>query len=225
MSKKHYFNHKTSTRGENRELYYTKHEDIRKIIQYLVEKIPALLDYEWVDPCAGDGRWEEVAKDFGIKIHSYDIEPQADFVEKRDFLQTCWDDLERDLDKPIFFIGNPPFSKLKEFVEYAIKYVDFCYFLGGPQIITGSLGPKVLVLHRFEGYEGNQKDKRTKLVFTDSNGNDVKIWTVGALFGRHKIKEFDVVEKSIPPITFKIYPGKYVVEDFRVRKIKKDETK
>ncbi len=220
MSKKHYFEHKTSTRGENRELYYTKKEDIRRIICDLLEKIPALRDYKWVDPCAGDGRWEEVAREFNVKIHSYDIEPQADFVEKLDFLGSYWNDKT-----PLFFIGNPPFSKLKDFMIHSLCYADFCYFLGSPQVMTNTLGPNVLILHRFEGYEGDQKDKRTKLIFTDTNGNDVKVWTAGALFGRYKINNrylFDRVSKCLPSFTFKVYPGKHVVEDFRVRVIKKD---
>lgn len=226
MSKRHYFKHQTSTRGENRELYYTKPEDIYKIIQDLVEKIPRLLDYQWIDPCAGDGRWARVAEEFGIKIKSYDIYPAADFVEKADFLNYNWSELEQNSEKPLFFIGNPPFSKLKDFVTQALSYVDFCYFLGGPQILTGSLSDKVLILHRFEGYEGNQKDRRSKLVFTDSNGNDVKVWASGALMGKSFIDgphRFVIVNKGIPEQTFKIYPHKYAVEDFRVRVIKKDE--
>lgn len=223
MSKKHYFNHQTSTRGENRELYYTKPEDIRKIIRDLVEHIPQLLKYQWVDPCAGDGRWAKVAEEFGIKMKSYDINPQADFVEKADFLNHNWDALEKDSEKPFFFIGNPPFSRLKEFVLQALIHEDFCYFLGGPLQLTRTLSPNVLILHRFEGYEGNQKDRRTKLVFTDSNGKDVKVWAAGALMGRFFIDEahyFDIIPDGIPDKTFKIYPHKYVVEDFRVRVIK-----
>lgn len=223
MSKKHYFNHKTSTRGENRELYYTKHEDIRKIIQYLVEKIPALLDYEWVDPCAGDGRWTEVAAEFGIKVSSFDIEPEADFVEKADFFEKDWEEFEANCIKPIFFIGNPPFSKVKKFVEHALKKADFCYFLGGPQVITNTLGDKVLILHRFEGYEGNQKDRRSKLRFIDSNGQEVKVWTVGALFGKAPthLDKFMCIPQSTE-FTFKISPHKNIIEDYRVITIKKN---
>lgn len=223
MSKKHYFNHQTLNRS-SREYYITHKEDIRKIISWLLEKIPRLRDYEWIDPCAGDGRWAEVAKEFGVNVSSYDIEPQSDFVIQKDFLQTDWSEVERDLAKPIFFIGNPPFSKVKKFVEHALKYVDFCYFLGGPLLITNTLGNKVLILHRFEGYEGNQKDRRTKLRFIDSNGEEVKVWTVGALFGKSSgsLEKFHIIPQSTI-FTFKIYPHKNVIEDYRVQVIKRVE--
>lgn len=223
MSKKHYFNHLTETCSP-REYYIANKDDIRKIISWLLEKIPNLTSYQWVDPCAGDGRWQEVAKEFGVDVSSYDIEPEADFVEKADFFEKDWEEFEANSVKPIFFIGNPPFSKLKKFVEYALKKADFCYFLGGPQVITNTLGDKVLILHRFEGYEGNQKDRRTKLRFTDSNGYEVKVWTVGALFGKAPthLDKFMCIPQSTE-FTFKIYPHKNIIEDYRVMVIKKEQ--
>lgn len=223
MSKKHYFNHQTLNRS-SREYYITDKKDIRKIIFWLLKKIPALCDYIWIDPCAGDGRWEEVAQEFGIKVYSYDIEPQSDFVEKADFFSKNWQEVEYNNVKPLFFIGNPPFSKVKKFVEHALKYADFCYFLGGPLLITNTLGNKVLILHRFEGYEGNQKDRRTKLRFIDSNGEEIKVWTVGALFGKSSgsLEKFHNIPQSTI-FTFKIYPHKNVIEDYRVRVIKRVE--
>lgn len=166
----------TGTRGNNRELYKTPAGIIEKIVDNIIEKRPDLKSKLWIDPCAADGRWEEVIKSRGIRCKSFDIEPLVDNVEYCDFYE-----MEK-FDEEIFIIGNPPFSELKKFVNKALELTNECYFLGGSQLITGGLSDKVSLLHRFEGSEGNQKDLRSKITFIDTNDKKVIVWCCGAIF-------------------------------------------
>lgn len=168
----------TEKRGCNRELYKTPLYIIERIVDSIIEYYPQLKDVLWIDPCAGDGRWEEVIKSRGIRCKSYDIEPLVDSVTQLDFYEM------KPFDESVFIIGNPPFSHLKKFVEKALSISDKCYFLGGSQLITGGLSSRVEFLHRFEGAEGNQKDIRSKIIFEDSNGKNVVIWCCGAIFSK-----------------------------------------
>jgi hypothetical protein len=170
-----FFKRETNSRGFGRELYKTPLDTIHKIVSSLLQYKPELKNKLWIDPCAGDGRWEQVIKQYGIDCKSFDIEPLNDTVLKQDFYD--YNTLE-----DVFIIGNPPFSELTKFVEKSLSIADTCYFLGGSQIITGKLSCKTELIHRFEGYEGNQKDKRSKLIFEDTNNKDVIIWCCGALF-------------------------------------------
>ena len=177
-----FFKHKTCYRGDGREFYKTPSGLIYAIVDNLLTNFPYLKNYDWVDPCAGDGIWERVIAKFGIKCQSYDIHPLSSSIIKQDFLNTN--------DKNKFYIGNPPFSFVKRFVEHALKNDNICYFLGGSQLITGSLSNKVKFLHRFEGFEGNQKDKRSKAIFKDTFGENILIWCCGGLFENKNYHKF-----------------------------------
>ena len=174
----------TKERGCQRELYKTPVESIEKIVTSILEKRPDLANKLWIDPCAGDGRWEDVIKSKGIRCRSFDIEPLCESVVKCNFYEMS------DFDEEVFIIGNPPFSELKKFVNKALTIADDCYFLGGSQMITGSLSDKISLLHRFEGAEGNQKDKRSKIIFEDTNGKHVVVWCCGALFDAKEHDKF-----------------------------------
>ena len=170
-----FFKRETNKRGLGRELYKTPINIIHKIVESIITERPELKNRVWIDPCAGDGRWGDVIKDYGIICKSFDIEPLNDKVEKQNFYDYGGDN-------DIFIIGNPPFSELSKFIDKALSITDCCYFLGGSQIITGKLSSQVSLLHRFEGFEGNQKDKRSKIIFEDTNGKSIPIWCCGALF-------------------------------------------
>lgn len=178
-----FFKRKTDERGFGRELYQTPINVIEKIVSNIIKNKPELKNKLWIDPCAADGRWEKIIKQFGIKCKSFDIEPLNDTVEKQNFYNYV-------PDEDVFIIGNPPFSELQKFVDKALSITDSCYFLGGSQIITGKLSNKVSLLHRFEGVEGNQKDKRSKINFIDTNGKNVYVWCCGALFNRELNNNF-----------------------------------
>ena len=173
-----FLTHKTETRGEGRELYKTPPETIRKIVLDILEYDPSLKNKLWIDPCAADGIWEKSTKDLGIKWKSFDICPLDDIVIKQDFYEML-------PQENIFIIGNPPFKQLKKFIKKSFELTDKCYFLGGSAGITGSLAPKVEILHRFENYDGKQKDKRSKLCFTTTNDEYFPIWCCGAIFNKN----------------------------------------
>lgn len=173
---KSFFQRNTDNRGFGRELYQTPYPIIEKIVSSIIEQRPSLKNKKWIDPCAGDGRWQEVIEKHGIVCESYDLEPLTENVRQQDFLTSSF------TEDNLFFIGNPPFSLLKQFVNKSLEMADSCYYLGGSQIITGTLSNKVDLLHRFEGCEGNQKDKRSKISFNDTLNQDVYVWCCGAIF-------------------------------------------
>ena len=177
----------TGSRGDGRELYKTPEWLVEGIVDSLIERRPDLKGMTWIDPCAGDGRWGKVISERGIKCLSYDLHPLEDWIEERDFLASDFSGVSNP-----FFIGNPPFSLLRQFVEKSLEFADCCYFLGGGRIITGTLGERVSLLHRFEGAEGNQKDRRSKAWFMDTNGNEVVVWCCGALFDSKTHKPFHI---------------------------------
>ena len=186
-------------RGDGRELYKTPVGLIRKIVADLLDFDKTLLNFDWVDPCAGDGRWESVISEFGIPCKSYDISPLSENVSKRDFLQ------KEPLEGNIFYIGNPPFSIISDFVYESLSQGRSCYFLGGSQILTGGLSKYARMIHRFEGFEGNQTDRRSKAIFEDTLGNDILVWCCGGLFDterkmglrRHKSQKENSFRTSI----------------------------
>jgi len=127
-------------RGRNRELYFTKIEDIRMIIKLLLEKEPKLKKLKWHDPFAADGRWSKVAKEFGIDCYSSDIKPLNKDVHKLDAFHI--------IPQPdTLYIGNPPFSLAKKFVKH-FKYK--CAFI--MQSSCFSLGLKHLWFFNKRGY-------------------------------------------------------------------------
>lgn len=208
-----FFKRNTSKRGDGRELYYTPIQTIEKIIYNLVTNKPKLKNKLWIDPCAGDGRWGKVASNFGVVCESYDINPLSPNVKKLDFFKS-------NFDKDCFILGNPPFSQVKEFINKALSMVDTCYFLGGSGRLTGQLSEHIELLHRFEGYEGNQKDLRSKSIFIDTLGEEVLVWTVGGLFTHNIFNKFTKVKEKING-SFAVGIWSYCISDERVKIINK----
>ena len=214
-----FFKHrKTHLRGEGRELYKTPIFLIDKIIYFLITYKPELKNYYWIDPCAGDGRWQKIWEQYNIKGKSFDIEPLSDIVIKKDFYDLKTSDIPTE--KSLFFIGNPPFKQVKNFVEKSLSLCDMSYFLGGSGILTGKLSNKVELLHRFEGWEGNQKDKRSKMLFEDSNNRQVLVWCCGALFTNSYHPKF-IKYKEIKENTFSAGIGNFILNDNRIITFKK----
>jgi hypothetical protein len=77
---------KTEQRGFNRELYVTPISIIEQIVDSILGVYLKLKDFTWVDPCTGDGRWEQVIKAKGINCLSYNIQPLLGTVKQWDFL-------------------------------------------------------------------------------------------------------------------------------------------
>lgn len=198
---KTFFNRKTNTRGCGRELYKTPRFLIRTIINDLLFRFPYLKKEIWIDPCAGDGRWEQEIYniDSSIKVISLDIEPlQTKSVIQQDFFKFSKERLEKIINERnwqnngiYFFIGNPPFSKVKQFIEYTInKFNSHGFYLGGSAILTGKLSKYAEYIYRFDGAEGKQKDMRSKALFEDTNGKIIPIWCCGIMFNNKCNFEF-----------------------------------
>ena len=211
---KTFFKRNTKNRGEGRELYQTPIDIIDKVVSSLITEKPFLKDRLWVDPCAADGRWQEVIEKYGVRCISFDIKPLNDKVFQGDFYTTPYQKTNK-----YFFIGNPPYSMLKDFINISLDITDYCYFFGGSQIITGGLSNKVELLHRFEGFEGNQKDKRSKAIFLDTNNKNILIWSCGALFTNKEMPKFEQID-SLEDNSFRVSVKKYCKEDDRVKIIK-----
>lgn len=209
-----FFKRNTDKRGEGRELYFTQISDIEKIIKSLLVYKPELKNKLWIDPCAADGRWQKVANNFNINCESYDIVPLNNSVKQLNFFDS-------NFDNNCFIIGNPPFSMAKKFIEKALSMTNMCYFLGGSGLLTGKLSNKVELLHRFEGYEGNQKDLRSKLFFIDTLGKQMGTFTAGALFSNNNnFSNFNRVPTKIQN-SFCVGMKSFCIEDKRVFVIKK----
>lgn len=162
-------------RDTSTELYKTEVSVINDIVKNILFLYPKLKDKIWVDPFADVGQWGSVFSLYDIKHFSYDIRKteNANVVQK--------DFFELELNENMFVIGNPPFKLTKKIADKLIKNKSDFFLLGGSSIWTNTLSKHVNKLFVFEGFEGNQKDKRTKLKFLDSNNNKVMIWCVGAL--------------------------------------------
>lgn len=186
----------------------TPYSVIEKIVADLIEYKPCLKCMKWVDPCAGDGRWEEVIKSYDIAVESYDLKPLKPEIRQNDFL-----DNKANLDY-CFIIGNPPYSKINQFVKESFKHTNLCYFLGGSARLSGVISSKVEMLNVFLGYEGKQKDRRSKIKFDDTLGEEVLVWSCGALFSKDeefsKFKDGDYYRVSI---------NKRIARDRRIREI------
>ncbi len=208
----------TSNRGDGRELYQTPLPLIESIVDSVLERCPELREKTWIDPCAGDGRWGRIIRECGLDCIEYDLHPIGEGIAQQDFLQSNF------TDGNLFFIGNPPFTLVRQFVEKSLEFAESCYFLGGSRIITGSLGTKVAMLHRFEGYEGNQKDRRSKAWFQDTHGKDVIIWTCGAIFDRNMHSSFHI-NAEMSDNSFSTGVHCFCEEDERVVALKKRSNK
>ena len=150
--------------GQNRELYLTQIEDIRIIIKLLLEKEPKLKKLKWHDPFAADGRWADVAKEFGIDCYSSDIFPLNDSV----FKLNAFDIIPN---KETLYIGNPPFSLAKKIVNH-FKYK--CAFIMGSSCF--SLGLKHLWSFKPKLKFKTNEDLRIVpcfFVYFDENRNDI----------------------------------------------------
>ena len=212
-----FFNFKTKQRGFGRELYYTPIDIIYKIVDNLLFNYPQLKTLKWIDPCAADGRWADVVQKFGIECLSFDLVPLRQDVAQKDFLNDDYIQF-----KNYFFIGNPPYKLLEKFVQKALSLSNYCYFLGGGNKICKKLSNNLILLHRFEGYEGNQKDLRSKCKFIDTMNKEILTWTCGGLFCNYNANPL-IIDNIKNNNNFAIGIGNFCKFDERIKVIKKNE--
>lgn len=81
---------------------------------------------------------------------------------------------------------------------------------------------EVVLFHRFEGYEENQKDMRSKALFLDTNDENVIIWCAGALFDRNLHKPFHI-SSEMTENSFAIGVHCFCEEDERIVALRRNE--
>lgn len=102
--------------------YYTPDWVARKCIAIANEVIGADNITEYFEPSAGKGVFVNELRGFGKPIEAVDIEPEADGIEKQDFLR-----MQLPYRKGRLFIGNPPFGARNVLL---IKFCKKCFRCG-----------------------------------------------------------------------------------------------
>ncbi len=102
--------------------FYTKPEIVDVCLEILKNSVCFENDY-FVEPSAGDGRFYNKLPNNKI---GYDIEPEGEFIIKKDWFEVV-------IDKPCVIVGNPPFgtrNKLtNDFIKHAAKYAKCIAFI------------------------------------------------------------------------------------------------
>jgi hypothetical protein len=114
-------------RTNTKDQYYTISTISRQCVQDILDLVPSVSEYQWIEPSAGNGSFLK-ALPSGIRAIGIDLDPKMDGVLKGDFL--TWEPTSEA--KRIFF-GNPPFGKqgslAKSFIQHAAKYANIIAFI------------------------------------------------------------------------------------------------
>jgi hypothetical protein len=114
-------------RTNTKDQYYTKSSVAIACIQDILKLLPLSVDYEWIEPSAGNGSFLK-ALPAHIQKLGIDLDPKMDGVLKHDFL--TWEPASET--KRVFF-GNPPFGKqaslAKSFIQHSAKYAEVIAFI------------------------------------------------------------------------------------------------
>jgi hypothetical protein len=114
-------------RTNTKDQYYTKSTIAKDCIDSILAKCPEALQYQWIEPSAGNGSFLK-ALPVSIRPIGIDLDPKMDGVLKRDFL--TWEPVSEA--KRVFF-GNPPFGKqgslAKSFIQHSAKYAELIAFI------------------------------------------------------------------------------------------------
>lgn len=113
--------------GNELDKFYTDHLIVERCVELIK---PYIKDVEIiVEPSAGNGSFVNIlSKEIDREIQAYDIEPDADYIIKQDYLE-----LELDIYKgrSVAVIGNPPFgSRNSMSVKFFKKSIKFANVIG-----------------------------------------------------------------------------------------------
>ena len=107
--------------------FYTNKVISKRCVDFVIEKIPKVSRYTWVEPSAGSGSFIEALKPCHTRI-AMDIEPKSSDIEGRDFL--TW---EPTVFGDVVVFGNPPFGKqsslAKAFIRKSCTFADVIAFI------------------------------------------------------------------------------------------------
>ena len=110
----------TGLKRNHREKFYTKKTVAEKCVFFLQRQNIVNEDDILIEPSAGAGIFIPFMNTLSNNCFYYDIEPENNQITKKDFLEL---DFKNDTNKPIHFIGNPPFGRQS---SLARKFIRKC---------------------------------------------------------------------------------------------------
>ncbi len=114
-------------RNNTKDQYYTKQTIATQCVKTILEKVPEVASYQWIEPSAGNGVFLNCLPATIDKL-GIDIDPKSPGILKGDFLQ--WQPIT---EKPRIFFGNPPFgsqsSLAKKFIHHAASHGSVIAFI------------------------------------------------------------------------------------------------
>jgi len=114
-------------RKNNMDQYYTKGSISKECVDIIISKFPEALQYQWIEPSAGNGSFLKVLPS-SIQRIGIDLDPKMEGIIKADFLS--WQ--PQNQLKHVFF-GNPPFGKqgslAKSFIQHASQFAEIIAFI------------------------------------------------------------------------------------------------
>ena len=182
-------------RTNDKDQFYTKVDIAKKCISTILEIVPYINEYIWIEPSAGNGAFFNNIPNF--KKIGIDIEPKAKDILKEDFLK--WGGMEIPKESKIIIFGNPPFGRqsslAKAFIKKSCKIADIVAFILPRSFVKPSMNnsfdKKFHLIHSIElekgSFEINGKTHHVPCVF--------QIW--------EKKNECRIIPNKILPIGFK----------------------
>ena len=115
-------------RTSSKEQFYTKTHVATLCIERILTRFPAMCDYVWVEPSAGNGAFLDQFPSSAEKI-GLDIDPRASDIQQQDYL--TW--TPHTYQKPVIVCGNPPFGRqsslAKAFILKSCAYASVIAFI------------------------------------------------------------------------------------------------
>ena len=106
--------------------YYTKDTTVNLCIELIKQHITINDNDLIIEPSAGNGSFIEEIKTISSNYLFYDLEPQNEEIEKRDYLDYDETDIQSKYDN-IHIIGNPPFGRQSSLaIKFIKKSCNFC---------------------------------------------------------------------------------------------------
>ncbi len=114
-------------RKNTKDQFYTKESVAKECVEVLLNQLPEVRTWFWVEPSAGTGSFVKAVPE-GVRVLSIDIEPKYPSVIQANFL-------EKKLvgNGKVVIFGNPPFgsqgSLAKAFIKHSVEFADVIAFI------------------------------------------------------------------------------------------------
>lgn len=114
-------------RQNTKDQFYTKEEVAKECVTCLLECLPEVRSWYWIEPSAGSGSFLKAVPE-GAQCISFDIEPKHSSTIQANFLEKSITSNGK-----ILVFGNPPFgsqsSLAKAFIKHSAKFADVIAFI------------------------------------------------------------------------------------------------